>query len=77
MDKDGKLDGSLGDGFRDLLGEETLSNFSKLTNNVKGLPKHLNGFETCIGSRKWWFSGFVGMLALVRDFKSNGVYYYR
>ena len=35
----GKLDGSLGDGFRDLLGEETLSNFSKLTNNVKSLTE--------------------------------------
>ena len=44
----GKLDGSLGDGFRDLLGEETLSNFSKLTNNVKSLTE---AFIVGLGSK--------------------------
>ena len=37
----GKLDGSLGDGFRDLLGEEALSSISKLTNNFVALGKTL------------------------------------
>ena len=37
----GKLDGSLGDGFRDLLGEEALSSVSKLTNNFVALGKTL------------------------------------
>jgi len=37
----GKLDGSIGDGFRDLLGEEALSSVSKLTNNFVALGKTL------------------------------------
>ena len=67
----GKLDGSLGDGFRDLLGEETLSNFSKLTNNVKALTEAFAvGFGPVVVSGG--LAGFVGMLASCRDFKSNG-----
>jgi len=60
----GKLDGSLGDGFRDLLGEETLSNFSKLTNNVKSLTEAFivglgPALEVIVGG----LAGFTGILA--------------
>ena len=60
-----KLDGSLGDGFRDLLGEETLSNFSKLTNNVKALTERhlLLDLTPVLEVVSGGLAGFVGMLA--------------
>ena len=60
----GKLDGSLGDGFRDLLGEETLSNFSKLTNNVKSLTEaFIVGLGPALEIMVGALAGFTGILA--------------
>ena len=63
----------MGDGFRDLLGEETLSNFSKLTNNVKALTEAFAavGFEL-LEVVSGGLDGFVGMLAGVEILNQMG-----